>query len=121
MSVRVFQYAKCSTCRKALKWLEAKGVAYEAIAIVENPPSAATLRELHKRSGKPIAKFFNTSGESYRNGNFKEKLAKMSEAECFAALAKDGKLIKRPLLDAGTAVLVGFDEAEYKATFSSKK
>jgi len=101
--------------------LEARGVAYETIPIVEKPPSAAALRELHKRSGKPIAKFFNTSGESYRAGNFKEKLAKMSEAECFEALAKDGKLIKRPLIDAGKAVLVGFDEAEYQATFSTQK
>lgn len=121
MSVRVFQYAKCSTCRKALKWLEMKGVAFESLPIVEKPPSAATLRELQKRSGKPVAKFFNTSGESYREGNFKEKLAGMSEAECFAALAKDGKLIKRPLIDTGKAVLVGFNEAEYKVTFSAKK
>jgi len=121
MSVRVFQYPKCGTCRKALKWLDAHGVAYEAIPIVEKPPSATALKELHKRSGKPIAKFFNTSGESYRSGNFKEKLANMSDADCFAALASDGKLIKRPLLDTGKAVLVGFDEAEYKSTFAAKK
>lgn len=121
MTTRVYLYPKCSTCRKALKWLDEHGVAYEAIDLVAKPPSAATLKELHKRSQKPLAKFFNTSGESYRGGNFKEKLKTMSEAEAFAALAADGKLIKRPLLDHGADVLVGFDEAEYAATLKKRK
>lgn len=121
MTVRVYQYPKCSTCRTALKWLDAHGVAYESIDIVARPPSAPVLRDLLERSAKPIAKFFNTSGESYRGGNFKERLKKMSEAECVEELAKDGKLIKRPLLDAGVDVLVGFDEAVYAATFKNRK
>jgi arsenate reductase len=116
MATKIFQYPKCSTCRKALKWLDAKGVRYEKTDLVATPPSLASLRDLHKRSGLPIAKFFNTSGESYRSGNFKERLATMSEAEALAALAKDGKLIKRPIVDTGQAVLVGFDEKAYGKT-----
>ncbi|MDX2024450.1 MAG: Spx/MgsR family RNA polymerase-binding regulatory protein [Deltaproteobacteria bacterium] len=121
MTTRVFQYPKCSTCRKALKWLDEHGVAYAATDLVAKPPSAATLKDLHKRSQKPLAKFFNTSGESYRGGNFKEKLKTMTDAEALAALAADGKLIKRPIIDDGTHVLVGFDEAEYAATFKKRK
>jgi len=113
----VWQYPKCSTCRKALKWLHERGVEVETPDITKTPPSASKLRELLKRSGLPVARFFNTSGESYRAGGFKEKLKTMSEAEALAALASDGKLIKRPLVDTGTAVLVGFDEDAYKATF----
>ena len=114
-ATKVYQYPKCSTCRKALKWLDQRGVRYEKTDLVATPPSLATLRDLHARSGLPVAKLFNTSGESYRSGNFKEKLAKMSEAEALAALANDGKLIKRPIVDSGRTVLVGFDEDAYEA------
>jgi arsenate reductase len=113
MPAKVYQYPKCSTCRSALKWLDAHGVAYEKTDLVATPPSASALRDLHARSGLPITRFFNTSGESYRAGNFKEKLASMSAAEALAALASDGKLIKRPILDTGKTVLVGFDEKAY--------
>jgi arsenate reductase (glutaredoxin) len=113
----VWQYPKCSTCRKALQWLHERGVAVDTPDITKTPPSASKLRELWKRSGLPMARFFNTSGESYRAGGFKEKLKTMSEGEALAALAADGKLIKRPLVDTGTAVLVGFDEDAYQATF----
>ncbi|HEX2678548.1 MAG TPA: arsenate reductase family protein [Polyangiales bacterium] len=116
MSVHVYQYPKCSTCRKALKWLEAHGVKHTSSDLVAAPPSAKQLADLHVRSGLPIARFFNTSGESYRNGGFKEKLETMSEREAFAALAKDGKLVKRPIVDTGKAVLVGFDEDAYAET-----
>ncbi|MFO7301762.1 MAG: Spx/MgsR family RNA polymerase-binding regulatory protein [Acidobacteriota bacterium] len=109
MAVTVYQYPKCSTCRKALKWLDSRGIAYRTVDIVADPPLAATLERLLRRSGLPVAKFFNTSGQSYRAGNFRERLASMTEAEACAALAADGKLIKRPLVDAPNAVLVGFD------------
>jgi arsenate reductase len=114
MATKIYQYPKCSTCRKAMKWLDDKGVAYEKTDLVATPPAVSTLRELHERSGLPIARFFNTSGESYRSGNFKERLARMSESEALAALASDGKLIKRPIVDTGKTVLVGFDEAAYR-------
>ena len=111
----VWQYPKCSTCRNALKWMTAHGVAFESIDLVATPPSAAKLRDLWKRSGLPLARFFNTSGESYRAGGFKEKLKTLSDADALAALAADGKLIKRPLVDTGKTVLVGFDEDAYRA------
>ncbi len=120
MAITLWQYPKCSTCRKAMKWLAARDVATEIRDIVVTPPALATLRDLFKRSGLPIARFFNTSGESYRNGAFKERLKSMSEAQALAALAADGKLIKRPLIDAGATVLVGFDEAVYTAAFADK-
>ncbi len=113
MATKIYQYPKCDTCRKALKWLDGQGVRYEKTDLVASPPSLATLKDLHRRSGLPIAKLFNTSGESYRAGNFKERLARLSEAEALAALASDGKLIKRPIVDTGAAVLVGFDEEAY--------
>src|SRR4051812_18361566 len=99
MSVTVYQYPKCSTCRKALKWLAAHGVKYEATDLVATPISARKLKDLHERSGLPIAKFFNTSGDSYRAGNFKAKLPSMSLAQALDALAADGKLVKRPICD----------------------
>ena len=119
--VTVWQYPKCSTCRKALKWLGEHDVALESIDLVASPPAAGALRELWKRSGLPLAKMFNTSGESYRAGGFKQKLATMSEGQALAALAADGKLIKRPLIDAGDTVLVGFDEARLAETFASRR
>jgi arsenate reductase (glutaredoxin) len=115
MANKLYQYPKCSTCRKALKWLDERGVAYAASDLVASPPSAAALRDLYARSGLPIARFFNTSGESYRAGGFKARLPGMTEREAIAALAADGKLIKRPILDTGAAVLVGFNEATYTA------
>jgi arsenate reductase len=118
---KVFQYPKCSTCRKALKWLGDHGIAYDQTDLVATPPNLTTLRDLHKRSGLPIAKLFNTSGESYRAGNYKARLAKMTDSEALAALAADGKLIKRPILDAGNHVIVGFQEDAYATHFRSRR
>lgn len=117
MKVRVFQYPKCSTCRKALTWLRTRGVAFESIDVVATPPSAAELADLLARSGAPLARLFNTSGESYRAGNFKDRLKTMTTNQALDALAADGKLIKRPLLDDGQKVVVGFDPAAYEAVF----
>jgi arsenate reductase len=115
MPTVVYQYPKCGTCRKALKWLDGRGVKYSATDLVASPIPSAKLKDLHRRSGLPIAKFFNTSGESYRHGGFKNRLKSMSDADAIAALAKDGKLVKRPIVDTGRTVLVGFDEAKYAA------
>ncbi len=110
--VKVYHYAKCSTCRKALKWLDAQGVSYEAVDIVTAPPKKAELSRA-LRAGIPLKKLFNTSGQSYRDGKWGDKLAQVSEAQALDALAKDGKLIKRPFIVSGEDVLVGFDEAAY--------
>jgi arsenate reductase (glutaredoxin) len=116
MATTVYQYPKCSTCRKALKWLEQHGIGYQKTDLVASPPSLSALRDLHRRSGLPVARMFNTSGESYRRGKFKERLAALSDGEALAALAADGKLIKRPIIDTGKDVLVGFDEKAYART-----
>lgn len=113
MAITVYQYPGCSTCRKALKWLDAQGIEHRAVHIVEKPPSAAKLKKLVKTSGLPLKRFFNTAGQSYRQGGFKDRLPSMTDDEKIAALAADGKLIKRPLVDAGDAVLVGFREADW--------
>ena len=115
--MRVYEYANCGTCKKALKWLDAHGIEYATVPIVDKPPSKAALKKLWKRSGLPIKRFFNTSGKSYREGGFGKKLATMSDDDALAALAADGKLIKRPLVDGGQFVLVGFKEAEYREAF----
>jgi arsenate reductase len=117
MPLKVYQYAKCSTCRKALKWLDGRGVSYESIDIVTSPPKKTELSRALKQ-GVPLKKLFNTSGQSYREGGWGAKLAQVSEAEALDALAKDGKLIKRPFVLSGDTVLVGFDEAAYKKSFA---
>ncbi len=119
MGVKVYQYPKCSTCRKALKWLDGRGVKYESVDIVAAPPKKAELLRALK-SGVPLKKLFNASGQSYREGGWSEKLASVSDAQALDALANDGKLIKRPFILNGDQVLVGFDEAAYKAAFKSK-
>ena len=121
MPIRVYHYSKCGTCRKALKWLGNNKIAYEAIDLVADPPSAKTLKDMQQRSGEPLVKFFNTSGESYRNGNFKTRLRTLTDAQMFAALAADGKLIKRPLIDNGKDVIVGFNEDAYEAKLKPGK
>jgi arsenate reductase (glutaredoxin) len=113
MPIHVYHYAKCSTCRKARKWLEEHKLAHTESDLVATPIALAKLRDLHARSGLPLTRFFNTSGESYRAGNFKERTQSMSETEMLTALSKDGKLVKRPIVDAGSVVLVGFDAAAY--------
>ena len=118
MSVKVYQYPKCSTCRKALKWLEAEGIEVESIDITAAPPSKTALKRYWKASGLPLKKLFNTAGQSYRKGGFKDRLPTMSEADQLAALAADGKLIKRPLVVAGDTVLVGFSADRYADAFA---
>lgn len=113
MTTRIYSYAACSSCKKALRWLQENDVEVEPVPIVERPPSKTALKKFWKRSGLPLKKFFNTSGKSYREGGFGERLKTMSEDEALAALAADGKLIKRPLLVHDDGVLVGFRADDY--------
>lgn len=117
MKPKLFQYAKCSTCRKARAFLEAQGVDYDSVDIVTRPPPKKTLKDVLRLSGLPITKLFNTSGQSYREGNFAERLKSMNEADALEALAADGKLIKRPLVLGDDFALVGFDENAYRRRF----
>lgn len=108
-------YPKCSTCQKAKKWLEEKGVAFEERHIKDDKPGVEELRAWYKESGLPLKKFFNTSGLLYKELQLKDKLPAMSEEEQITLLATDGMLVKRPLLIGDGFVLVGFKEAEWAA------
>lgn len=112
--MKVYCYSRCTTCKKALKWLDDQGVPYESIDIKADHPDEDTLRRLHARSGLPLKRFFNTSGLPYREMGLSKKLPDMSEDEQFALLATDGMLVRRPLLVGEDVVLVGFKEEEWK-------
>ena len=110
---KVYCYPRCTTCKKAVKWLEENGIEYEYKHIVEETPSKEDIRRYYKESGLPLKRFFNTSGNVYKEMNLKEKLAEMSENEQFELLASNGMVLKRPLLVGKDFVLVGFKEAEW--------
>lgn len=107
------QYPKCSTCQKAKKWLEVHEVPFVSRHIVEESPTAAELGQWIAASGLPVKKFFNTSGNKYKELSLKDKLPAMAEAEQIALLASDGMLVKRPLLVGNGVVLVGFKDAQW--------
>lgn len=107
------EYPSCSTCKKAKKWLEENGVAYEDRHIKEQNPTLEELKEWHQKSGQPLKKFFNTSGQLYRGMGLKDKLPSMSEEEQYQLLSTDGMLVKRPLVIGEDYVLIGFKEAEW--------
>ena len=113
------EYPKCTTCQKARKWLEAKGLSFEARHIKDPPPTANELRDWHERSGLPLKRFFNTSGLKYKELGLKDKLPGMGEEEQLALLASDGMLVKRPILVGDDFVLVGFREADWAAALSA--
>ena len=107
-------YPRCSTCKKAQKWLEENQVPYTFRDIKEDNPTLEELKTWHAQSGLPLKKFFNTSGLQYKALNLKDKLPAMSEEEQFALLATDGMLVKRPILVGDDFVLTGFRQAEWE-------
>ena len=102
MTIRIYEYAGCSTCRKALKYLDAKNTKYDKVPIVEQPPTLSELERMLgylKANGKTFKNLFNTSGEQYRALKIGDRIkAGMTEGEAIALLSKNGKLIKRPFL-----------------------
>lgn len=106
-------YPRCSTCKKAQKWLEENQVDYTFRDIKEDNPTLEELKAWHETSGLPLKKFFNTSGQLYRSMELSKKLPTMPEEEQFALLASDGLLVKRPLVVTDDRVLVGFKEADW--------
>lgn len=114
MALTFYWYPKCGTCRKAKKWLDEHELSYNEVHIVDNPPSRNELEELYKKSGLELKKFFNTSGQKYRELGIKDKVASASEEELLDLLSSDGMLIKRPLLTDGNKVTVGFKLEEYE-------
>ena len=112
--IKVYCYSRCTTCRKALKWLDDHGVEYETVDIKANHPDEETLRKYYAASGLPLKRFFNTSGIPYRELGLAKNLPKMSEDEQLALLATDGMLVKRPLVVGARIILTGFREEEWK-------
>lgn len=106
-------YPKCTTCKKAQKWLDDKSLSYELRDIKEQNPTFEELSDWYKKSGLPLKKFFNTSGLLYKSMQLKDKLPEMSEDEQLRLLATDGMLVKRPIAVDGSTVLVGFKESEW--------
>lgn len=119
MKILFNEYPKCSTCKKAKKWLDDHEIRYDDRHIVENNPSKDELKEWLAKSNKPVRKFFNTSGQLYRELGLKDKLDAMSEDEQLEVLASDGMLIKRPLVVGEDFVLSGFREKEWERQFKS--
>jgi arsenate reductase len=113
MSLQLYGYSKCDTCRDAIKSLRAKGYELKMIELFETPPSIQQLRDWIEISRLPIQRFFNVHGEVYSEMELKDKLPSMSDEDKLALLASNGRLIKRPIAFDEHNVTVGFKEAEY--------
>ena len=112
--LKVYEYKGCGTCRKALKWLEAKGVQYEKIPIRERPPSKTELKRMLKIYEGNLRRLFNTSGGDYKELNLKDKLPTLSDTQAISLLAGNGNLIKRPFVLINKSGVIGFKEEEWK-------
>lgn len=111
--LKFIEYPKCSTCKKAKKYLDELGLEHSDRHIVEEKLNKDELKALYQKSGLPLKRFFNTSGLKYRELNLKDKLPEMSAEEQLELLATDGMLVKRPIVETDKKVLVGFKQAEY--------
>lgn len=111
---KIYCYPRCTTCRKAVKWLEETGVKFEYKHIVEETPTKEEIKSFYEKSGLPLKRFFNTSGNVYKELNLKDKLQEMSEEEQLDLLASNGMVLKRPLFIGKDFILVGFKEEEWE-------
>lgn len=114
MKILFLEYPKCTTCKKAKKWLVENNIDFDDRNIVEENPTKEELEKFYKKSGFPITKFFNTSGIKYREMGLKDIVKKASDDELLSILATDGMLVKRPLIITKDNVLIGFKEEEWK-------
>ncbi|MFR5265666.1 arsenate reductase family protein [Clostridium sp.] len=114
MEITFLEYPKCTTCKKAKKWLKENNIDFTERHIVEDNPTKEELKEFYEKSGLTINKLFNTSGMLYRELNLKDKVKTASEDELLEILSTNGMLIKRPLLVLEDKVLVGFKEDQWK-------
>lgn len=114
------EYPKCTTCKKAKKWLDDKGIEYTDRHIVEDNPTFDELKTWYEKSGLPLKRFFNTSGLLYKSMELKDRLATMSEDEQLTLLASNGMLVKRPLLITDNAVIPGFREKEWEQAINEE-
>ena len=113
--MKIYTYKNCSTCRKATKWLEARGLDFEELPIRETPPSKSELKTMLGHYDGELRRLFNTSGGDYRELDLKDRLPEMAQEEAFELLSNRGNLVKRPFLLGKNFGLVGFKEAEWAA------
>ena len=113
MDILFVEYPPCSTCQKAKKWLDERGISYTDRHIKLENPTRKELQTWHRESGLPLKRFFNTSGMRYKELGLKDRLPTMTEQEQYELLSSDGMLVKRPLLLGPGFVLTGFREAEW--------
>ncbi|MDO5089505.1 MAG: Spx/MgsR family RNA polymerase-binding regulatory protein [Leptotrichiaceae bacterium] len=118
--MKIYYYPSCSTCKKALKWLDTNEIMYEKKHIVEANLTTKEVEDIFKKSELSIQKLFNTSGRVYKELNLKDKLKDMTEKEKIELLASDGMLLKRPVLVTRTFALIGFKEENYKEKLLNK-
>ncbi len=118
MRLKVYHYPKCSSCRKAIKFLTAEGLDFQAVDIVEQPPDKQELRAMLKHQGGAVRKLFNTSGLVYREMGLRDRLPSMAADEAIVLLAQHGKLVKRPFLLTEETGLVGFREDEWRSALN---
>ena len=111
--IQFFCYPKCTTCKRAQKWLEENKIDFAFRDIKLTPPTIEELTTWHKASGLPLKRFFNTSGLLYKSLQLKDKLPQMTEQEMLELLSTDGMLVKRPLLVGDDFVLVGYKEEQW--------
>lgn len=117
MSLTLYWYPSCSTCRKAKKWLEDHDLTYKLVHLVEETPTEVEIKQLIETSELPARRFFNTSGKVYREQNMKDKIKDASLDEMVVYLASNGMLIKRPIVTDGEKVTVGFKEEMFENTW----
>ena len=113
MKILFIEYPKCSTCRKAKKWLQENNIDFTDRHIVDENPTKDELKEVISKSGLPVRKLFNTSGNVYKSLNLKSKMDSLSEDEMLELLSSNGMLVKRPLVIGDNFALVGFKEDAY--------
>ncbi|MGM5630711.1 arsenate reductase family protein [Apibacter raozihei] len=112
--IHIVCYPNCSTCKKALKWLDEHNLEFEERNIAIQNPSESELKSWKEKSNYPLSKFFNTSGKVYKELNLKDKVKEAKDEELYSLLASNGMLVKRPLLVTDSFVLVGFKPEEWE-------
>ncbi|MGX7419902.1 arsenate reductase family protein [Carnobacterium gallinarum] len=115
--IQFYEHPRCSTCKKARAWLDENKVDYQTINLLETPPTPEQLATWMEASGLPIRRFFNTSGEKYRELGLKDQIDGMDIKEASELLATDGMLIKRPLMTDGQKLTLGFKEVDFEGNW----
>jgi len=119
--LKMYHYAKCGTCRSAVKWLQGRGYELELHDLFEQPASEAEIRDWLRIGGLELKKLFNTSGEVYKEQQLKDKLPGMTEDRRIAVLASNGRLVKRPVVTDGIRITVGYKEEEYERVWGASR